>query len=379
MALDTITQAMRADPRVQAMRTAQGNGRLSTEQIRALGFEVPDGYTFAWGGRSGYGSLMDDKRSLLEKGAPYISAAMFAAAGGIGLAGAGSAAGASGAAGAGGGSTGAAAGATGAAGGLGGTLLRYGLKYGVPVAGALIGGRMQANAQRDSDRLMAGYYDRALDAEIEERNYRRGFDEDERRYSREFGEEGRRYGRYSDQYGRESDEDILKYGRAKDDYSRMSDEERLAYDRAQDIRSKNYGYQQYGNFVETLEPYRAGGSAAASRMSGLMGGPTPTDTGSYLNLARTARESVQAVPDVPDRPTWNFTPNRPTWNYPGTATTTQANGPNVRNDTNQPPVSTTMPVGGGPSLVTMRTPGGQTFQVSPAEVPGFEQRGAQRV
>lgn len=248
---------------------------------------------------------------------------------------------------------------------LGSTALRYGLQYGVPIAGQLIAGKMASNAERDSNRALMDYYQRALDAEREERDYRRGFDEEGRRYDREFGEEGRRYGRYSDTYGRESDEEKLRYGRAGDTYGRLSDEERLWYDRAQAIRDKNYGYQQYGNFVETLEPFRASGSGAVSRMSGLMGGPRPADTGSYLNLARTARESVQAVPNVPGRPTWDYVPNRPVWNYPGQAP------PATTASTTAPPVSTTR-------SVTMRTPGGQTFQVDPSEVDGYEQRGAVR-
>ena len=246
--------------------------------------------------------------------------------------------------------------------GLGGTLLRYGLQYGLPVAGGLIGTQMQTNAQRDSDRLINDYYDKALEAEKEERDYRRTFDE-----------EGRRYGRFRDAYGLKSDEDILRYGRATDTYGRLSDEERLAYDRSQTIRDKNYGYQQYGNFVETLEPFRAPGAAATSRMSGLLGGPTLSDTGSYLNLARTARESVQTVPNVPDRPTWDFKPNRPTWNYEG-GTPARPD----RHDTNDPPVSTTMPIGGRAPLVPMRTPGGQRFDVDPREVASYEARGAVR-
>lgn len=320
--------------------------------MRELGYEVPDGYHFVWGGRAGYGSLMDNQRSWLERNAPYISAAMFAAAGGVALAGAATGAG-----------TGAGAGA--GAGGVGSsTLLRYGIQYGAPLAGQFIASRMASNAERDSNRALIDYYDRALDAEIEERNYRRGWDE-----------EGRRYGRYSDQYGRESDEEILRYGRAKDDYSRLSDEEKLWYGRAQDIRDKNYGYQQYGNFVETLEPFRASGSAAISRMSGLLGGPTPADTGSYLNLANTARNSVQAVPNVPGRPTWNYTPNRPTWNYeerPVGSGQTPAAAANA-------PVSTSMPVNGSPQLVLMQAPDGSQREVPIAQAATFERLGARRL
>lgn len=274
--------------------------------------------------------------------------------------------------------TGAGTGAGVAAGSLGGTLLKYGLQYGLPAAVNLIGGKMNANAQRESKAVMADYYNKALEAEQEEQRYRRGFDENERDYTRAFNEEGRSYGRYADSYGREDSEERLGYGRATDAYGRASDEERLAYDRSQAIRDKNYGYQQYGNFVETLEPYRAGGSAAASRMSQLMGGPATADTGSYLNLANTARASVQAVPNVPNRPTWSYTANRPTWNYTpneprpvGSGQTPSAAG--------NAPVNTAMPVnGGGSGLIPMRTPGGQVFEVDPAEVATYEQRGAMR-
>ena len=321
--------------------------------------------------------------------------------------------------------------ATGAKVGLGSTLLKYGLQYGLPTVVNALGARSQANAQRDSDRTMAGYYDKALAAEEEERKYRRAFDEDARDYGRRTSEEDRRYGRYSDTYRRDSDEEILRYartkdeyarlsdeeilryGRAKDEYSRLSDEEKLAYGRAEDIRDKNYGYQQYGNFVETLEPYRASGSAATSRMSQLIGGPATPDTGSYLNLAKTARDSVRAVPTVPDRPTWNYDGKRPEWNYTGTRPTWNytpgetgvgvgagtgqrqsgmlaADAPDGATDTrmNPMPTSGTQPFGGGGVVkplsdhglrVIMRSPDGEEQEV-PADLASYyESRGAVRV
>ena len=69
------------------------------------------------------------------------------------------------------------------------------LNYGLPVAGSLIGQGMQSRAQGQSDALMQQYYQRALDAEIEDRNYRRGVDEDERKYQRAFNEDERGYQR----------------------------------------------------------------------------------------------------------------------------------------------------------------------------------------
>ena len=327
---------------------------------------------------------------------PYFRYPLLAGAtiGTLGAAGAFS--GVAGAAGAGGGASGAAgigagiggaSGAAGAAGavGLGSTLLRYGLQYGAPLAGNLIAGKMASNAERESNQALMGYYDKALEAEQEERTYRRGWDEEGRRYDREFGEEGRNYGRYSDTYGRQSDEERLQYGRATDTYGRLSDEERLAYDRSQAIHDKNYSAQQYGNFVETLEPFRSSGTAATSRMSGLLGGPRPADTGNYLNLARTARESVQPVPTVPGRPTWDYAATRPTWDYPGAsagaargADTPTSSGPGE-------PVGTTrevpwkLPVGRSPwderlggedGAPTSKTPG----QMVTVEAPDGERR-----
>lgn len=289
--------------------------------------------------------------------------------------------------------------ATGA--GFGSTALRYGLQYGLPTAAGLIGTKMQTNAQREGDREMADYYRRALEAEIEERNYRRGWDEEGRRYDREFGEEGRRYDRYRDEYGRLSDEELLRYTRTKDDYdrlsdedklrydrarndySRLSDEERLWYDRAQGIRDKNYGYQQYGNFVETLEPYRIAGVSATDRLSRLIGGPVAPSTGSYLNLARTARDSVQPVPTVPNRPTWDYTPNRPTWNYTPNRPTWNYDDRRQESDgtSENSPTSTTMPVD-RPStdrVILMRAPNGDTREVDPALADFYAQRGARRI
>ena len=407
---------MRNDPRLQAARQANPTGRIRTEEIRALGYDVPDGYSYAWGGRAGPGSLLDNKQSWVEKGYPAIAIAAAATAGAAGAFGGGSAVlpsyGASPAVMAAG--TGAGTAATVATqAGLGSTLLRYGLQYGLPTVVNALGARSQANAQRDSDRTMAGYYDKALAAEEEERKYRRAFDEEARDYGRRTSEEDRRYGRYSDTYRRDSDEEILRYartkdeyarlsdeeilryGRAKDEYSRLSDEEKLAYGRAEDIRDKNYGYQQYGNFVETLEPYRASGSAATSRMSQLIGGPATPDTGSYLNLAKTARDSVRAVPTVPDRPTWNYDGKRPEWNYTGTRPTWNytpgETGVGTGAGTGQAQTATTdwlrrareggvvKPLSDHGLRVIMRSPDGEEQEVPADQASYYESRGAVRV
>lgn len=54
------------------------------------------------------------------------------------------------------------------------TALGYGLNYGVPIAANLIGARMASNADRDAAAIQNQYLNRALDAEIEDRNYNRG-------------------------------------------------------------------------------------------------------------------------------------------------------------------------------------------------------------
>ena len=359
MAVDTraLQTQMRADPRIKALIAGKGMGRILGADLQKLGYDVPEGYSYTFGGRAGYGTLMDDKRGIIEKAAPIIAIAAAAAAGGMALAPATAAGSAAPAA--------AGIGASVAAPSLAGTLLKYGLQYGLPVAANLIGTKMQTNAQSESDRAMTDYYNKALDAAKEEQQYRRTFDE-----------EGRTYGRYMDQYGVASGEEDRSYGRAGDTYGRLSDEEKLAYGRAQAIRDKNYGYQQYGNFVETLEPYRAGGSAAASRMSQLVGGPATQDTGSYLNLAKTARDSVQRVPDVPNRPTWDYKGTRPTWNYPSTGNAGSQPSPSGGS---APPVSTTMPVGGGTQLVRVQAPDGEIREMSQAMAQSAVRLGARIV
>src|SRR3990167_7617751 len=84
---------LRADPRIQALRRANSTSGLDSAQLQALGYQVPDGYHLQWGGRAGYGTLMDNRRGFLEKAAPWISIGIAAvgaasAAGGVGGAGA---------------------------------------------------------------------------------------------------------------------------------------------------------------------------------------------------------------------------------------------------------------------------------------------------
>ena len=79
MAVDNTT--LRADPRIQALRRQSGQGNLTAEQLRQMGFDVPDGYHYVWGGRAGYGTLMDNKRSFVEKAVPIAAIGMGTVAG----------------------------------------------------------------------------------------------------------------------------------------------------------------------------------------------------------------------------------------------------------------------------------------------------------
>lgn len=83
--MDGLSGQIQTDPRIRAIVQERKAGRLSTAELRAMGFNVPDGYTFAFGGRSGYGNLLDDQQSWFESGWPAI--AIGATAGGLGLAG----------------------------------------------------------------------------------------------------------------------------------------------------------------------------------------------------------------------------------------------------------------------------------------------------
>ncbi len=82
-----VTQAqLRADPRIQAIVAQRRAGALSDAELRSLGYDVPDGYHYTFGGRAGNGTLMDNKQSWVEKGYPAMAAG--AAAGGLAIAGA---------------------------------------------------------------------------------------------------------------------------------------------------------------------------------------------------------------------------------------------------------------------------------------------------
>jgi len=62
------------------------NGSLTAQQLRAMGFDVPDGYTYVFGGRAGYGTLMDNRRGFVERAAPVAAIGMGTVAGGLAVA-----------------------------------------------------------------------------------------------------------------------------------------------------------------------------------------------------------------------------------------------------------------------------------------------------
>lgn len=105
---------------------------------------------------------------------------------------------------------------------------------GYAVAGitTLLSTRAAAGANRDAAREEAQATGRALEAEIEDRAYRRGIDEDERAYTR-----------------------------GQDELSR-----------ADRLETRDYDRGQSANYLERLNPYVQGGYGATSRLSGLLGG-----------------------------------------------------------------------------------------------------------
>lgn len=334
--LDQWNNALRASPAYQKFIQQRGlvgkaggwskSDQAALEQtLRSSGIPIPDGMHIDQGGN------LNQKNRLGRNVAigAGITAAAVATAGVAGfgpLAGAmGGGAGAGGVAGsvagidstiagmgAGGWATGTTMAAT--APSLASTLLRYGFEYGLPTVGGLINSRNQSNANRDAAQIEADYNNRALDAALEEQKYRRGVDEENQRYTRGFNEEAR------------------------------------GYDRAKYAESTNHGRRNYGNFVETLEPYRASGTAATQYASRLLGLNVPEYSGgTYYDLARDARTPVSIgggqTPDAAARQ----------------------------------PVSTTMPVGGGGGqMVRLRAPNGEEQDVLANQVWYYEQRGATR-
>lgn len=80
-----LAAQIRSDPRVQAIVQQRRSGRLSAAELRQLGYQVPEGYAFSFGGRAGLGTLMDGEQSWFEQGYPAIAIGTVA---GLGAAGA---------------------------------------------------------------------------------------------------------------------------------------------------------------------------------------------------------------------------------------------------------------------------------------------------
>jgi hypothetical protein len=76
-----LQEQIRSDPRVQAIVQQRRQGALTDAELRQLGYDVPDGYHYAFGGRAGNGTLMDDKRGFMETAAPIAAIGMGALAG----------------------------------------------------------------------------------------------------------------------------------------------------------------------------------------------------------------------------------------------------------------------------------------------------------
>lgn len=80
-----IQGRLRADPRVVALVKQQRSGNLTTAQLREFGYDVPDGFHYAFGGRAGLGTLMDNRQSWFESGGPALAIASAYTGGLIGL------------------------------------------------------------------------------------------------------------------------------------------------------------------------------------------------------------------------------------------------------------------------------------------------------
>lgn len=192
-----------------------------------------------------------------------------------------------------------------------GTLARYGLQYGLPIAGALIGGRMQANADRDAINAQMEYMNRALEQAREEQQYQRTFNEEAR-----------------------------------------------GYDRARYADSENASRRNYGNYVQTLEPFRAAGTQANQYAARLLGHSVPDYSGgSYYDLAREASRPVDLAGNSAS---------------PSSATPAPTSAP-VAQTRPEP-----MPASGGGS-VRMRAPTGQIKVVDGSQVAYYQSLGAEVV
>lgn len=73
MADSDLQARLRADPRIRALVSQQRQGMLDSATLKQYGYDVPEGYRFAFGGRNGYGTLLDNQQSWFEKGYPAMA------------------------------------------------------------------------------------------------------------------------------------------------------------------------------------------------------------------------------------------------------------------------------------------------------------------
>lgn len=333
-----------ANQKQQVIRAAQAHGIVVDEGSN--GQEVDDSGNFR---AKGHGL----RNTLIVAGIAGAAIATMGAAGvfggaagasGAGGLGAGAGAGAAGAGGAGGLGTAAtiAGGGAAASGGLG----RYSdlLRYGLPVAGNLVGGIIQANAEG-----------RASDAQ--------------QRYL----------------------EEALAYEKEKD-----------AYDRSRTARLDALEMSRYGDFQGRIAPFIANGVSSNDRMAALLGLPARAGGGGSVGggpsgdpktyadrLSAADKLKVDALlraSNSSDDPEYwygvnamhgGFDATGPDWNARRIST-----GEGVGRGYKGPGVPVSVGAGQTPAaaastaLVSMRAPTGEIKQVKQADVPYYEQRGA---
>lgn len=324
-----LQQQLNADPRLQNFQFAHVNGgrvadpnAKSTLAKQILGRQLPDGYDVDQDGQIVYTNKTPALQQLAWASTPFVAgevaSGLAGAAGGAGAAGAGSA-GASAATG-----TAAAGGGAAAAGGAavagGSSLADYFLKYGLPIAGSLIGTGLQIKSNNAATAAQTDYLNKALEQAKAEQEYQHG----------------------------------------QDALTRATSLEQEGYARNKYAEATNVSRRNYGDFVQTLEPYRAAGTTATERLASLIGRPNaPYTGGNYYDLARDASTPVTLPASTPGA-------------WTGGDTTTAAT---------PAPKLTTMPVGQPTPTVTLLAPTGerQQFAANDPQVALHISRGAVRI
>lgn len=275
--LDQVNQAFRQSPVYQQWMQAHGkplNGlvKLTDSERNGLGktlenngFQLPDGWQIDQGGNiheethTGRNILIGAAIAAAAFGIPAVLAAAPEAAPAV--AGAGTTAGVGGAATAAGAATGAtygAAGASGLAAAAGGSsLIDNILKYGVPIAGQVIGGVLQNNAAGKASDAQQKYLEEALAYQKEQDTLNR---------ARQTG---------LDQLAKDQDARNFAFTQGVDSRN---------YQTSQEHYRNNVGTEagRYGDFSNNIAPFVASGSAANARAAKLLG----LDTTSFQTAPR---------------------------------------------------------------------------------------------